>query len=255
MPKIIESLSEWRKIRKSISKRETIGFVPTMGNLHIGHISLLNQSRQQNDISILSIFVNPTQFNNSTDLKNYPRTLEEDKNQAEKAKVDYILIPHYQEIYPDNYEYKVSEEKISTILEGAFRPGHFSGMLTVVLKLLLLINPTRSYLGEKDYQQLQLIKGLAQAFFLETEIIGCPTIRNEFGLPYSSRNNRLTKEQYQQSQYFPKIFHSSKNCDEIKNELIQRGFEVEYIEEQGNRRFAAVKIGDVRLIDNIEIKS
>ena len=156
-------------VAKGAPSRLQIGFVPTMGNLHQGHLSLLERCCTENDISVLSIFINPTQFNNKNDYTNYPQTLEQDLALAEKAKVDYILMPTYSELYPDDFAYQVSETKISQELEGKFRPGHFTGMLTVVLKLLLLVKAHRAYFGEKDYQQLQLIRGMAKSFFLETE--------------------------------------------------------------------------------------
>lgn len=251
MTRLIESVAEWQALRATLQGE--VGFVPTMGNLHIGHLSLLQRSRQENDISLLSIYVNPAQFNNANDYVHYPRTLDKDLDLAKQAQVDYALAPSYADMYPDDYTYQVSEVDMSQTLEGVYRPGHFTGMLTIVLKLLLLARARRAYFGEKDYQQLQLVRGLVRAFFLGTDIVACSTVRNETGLPLSSRNNRLTPEQYQLAQYFPAVLHSSLSCEDIKNKLLAHGFEVEYVEEQGGRRFAAVKIGDVRLIDNIEL--
>ena len=249
MTKLIRSISEWQALRADLGA--DLGFVPTMGNLHEGHLSLLQRSREETAVSVLSIFVNPTQFNNGDDYVHYPRTLEEDLLLAQKAKVDYVLAPDSRALYPDDYAYQVNEVEFSEELEGAFRPGHFTGMLTIVLKLLLLARAKRAYFGEKDYQQVELVRGLAQAFFVDTEIITCPTIRNEFGLPHSSRNKRLTPEQYQQAKEFPALFHSSLPCEEIKKQLEEKGFAVDYVEEYHGRRFAAVKLGEVRLIDNI----
>lgn len=251
MLEIINRMTEWVSIRKTLPK-DTIGFVPTMGNLHAGHASLLQRSKQENKLTILSLFVNPTQFNDHNDFKNYPRSIEQDISLATNCGVDYILIPSYKDLYPDNFTYKIINTT-PPYQEGMFRPGHFDGVLTIVMKLLLLVRPTRSYFGEKDYQQLQLIKGLVAAFFLETEVVGCETVRTEFGLPLSSRNNRLTKEQFQLATYFSKIFHSSLSCDQIKNILIQEGIAVDYIEDYEGRRFAAIHIGDIRLIDNIPL--
>ncbi len=249
---LIKTIDEWQKLRSSLS--DDLGFVPTMGNLHVGHLSLLEKSQRENKASVLSIFVNPTQFNNANDYVHYPKTLEQDLELAEKAKIDYVFVPSFKEIYPDNYAYQVSECEFSEQLEGAFRPGHFNGMLTVVLKLLMLMKAKRAYFGEKDYQQLVLVKGMVKSFFINTEIIGCPTVRNDFGLPYSSRNNRLTPEQYQQARYFPEIFHESQySCEEVKNKLTEYGFKVDYIEEYDGRRFAAVHLGEVRLIDNFMV--
>jgi pantoate--beta-alanine ligase len=127
-------------------------------------------------------------------------------------------------------------------------------MLTVVLKLLLLVRARQAYFGEKDYQQLALIRGMKTAFFIDTEIVACKTVRNEFGLPHSSRNNRLTPEQYQHARHFPAIFHAAHSPEEMKRQLLAQGFMVDYIEEHHGRRFAAVKLGEVRLIDNVEVK-
>ncbi len=250
--KIVKRLSSWKAVQKSLGDK-TLGFVPTMGNLHEGHLSLLQRSVSENDVTVMSCFVNPTQFNTANDFAQYPKTLKEDVAIAEKAGVDYFFMPEYDSLYPDDYRYSISEKEMSRHLEGAHRSGHFEGMMTVVLKLLVLMKADRAYFGEKDFQQLQLIKGLAEAFFIETEIVSCPTIRNDFDLPLSSRNNRLTPEQFETSRYFPEHFHSKKSCNEIINALTEKGFEVEYIEERYGRRFAAVRLGEVRLIDNIEV--
>ncbi|QTS84012.1 pantoate--beta-alanine ligase [Coxiella endosymbiont of Amblyomma nuttalli] len=247
MTKVINSLAEWQIIRKKLEK--TIGFVPTMGNLHIGHASLLQRSKQENTITVLSLFVNPTQFNDNNDFKNYPRSLDRDITMANNYGIDYVLTPTYEALYPDRYAYRI----INTIhqsQEATFRIGHFDGVLTIVMKLLILIKPTHAYFGEKDYQQLQLVEGLVKAFFLNTKIVPCKTIRNEFGLPLSSRNHRLTPKEFQLAKYFSENFHSHASCDEIKEALLRRGIEVEYIEDCDDRRFAAVRIGNIRLIDN-----
>ncbi|MFV9988813.1 MAG: pantoate--beta-alanine ligase [Coxiella endosymbiont of Dermacentor nuttalli] len=253
MPEIINTVSDWLSIKKTLPKEIATGFVPTMGSLHVGHASLLQRSKKENELTILSLFINPTQFNDRNDFKNYPRSEDQDITLAKNCGVDYILIPSYEELYPDNFTYKIINTT-SQYQETMFRPGHFDGVLTIVMKLLLLIRPTRSYFGEKDYQQLQLIKGLAEAFFLETQIVECKTVRNEFGLPLSSRNNRLTKEQFQLAKYFSEIFHSSISCDKIKSALIQKGIHVDYIEDYRGRRFAAIHIGNIRLIDNFPLQ-
>lgn len=246
----INSPKEFQLLRKTLTG--SVGFVPTMGNLHEGHASLLKRSKQENDITVISIFVNPTQFNNSHDLKHYPRTLENDLALAEQLGVDYVFLPTKENIYPDDYSYKVTatDSHLSTELEGKCRPGHFDGVLTIVLKFFLIIRPTRAYFGQKDYQQFQLVKNMAEAFCLETEVIGCETIRNENGLPLSSRNNHFTAEQFDAVQVFAKIFHTDLPPEDIRSQLTQAGFEVEYIEELESRRFGAVKFGGVRLIDN-----
>jgi len=252
---IVKTAEEFKAIRKSIADTQSIGFVPTMGNLHDGHASLLAKAKLENTLTVLSIFINPTQFNNPEDFKHYPKSLDHDITLAEALNTDYLFLPNNRDIYPDNYNYKITESELSRILEGKFRPGHFEGVLTIVLKLLLITKPTRAYFGEKDYQQFILVKNMAQAFFLDTQIIGCETIRNENKLPLSSRNNRFTAEQFEKVQNFPKIFHDNLSPEEITAELMKAGFEVEYIQDYHSRRFAAVKFGGIRLIDNVEITS
>ena len=251
---LIKATPEWQKIRKQLPLK-SIGFVPTMGCLHAGHQSLLERARQENEISVLSIFVNPTQFNNAEDLAKYPVTLEQDLALAENAAVDYVLMPSYAELYPDHYHYRVSEDKLSKLMEGYFRPGHFDGVLTVVLKLLNWVQPTRAYFGKKDYQQYLLIKGMVEAFLLDIEIIPCDTIRAETKLALSSRNQRLTPEQQQQAALLAHELSQTYSLEIIREKLKQHGFEVEYIEEYAGRRFAAAWFHGVRLIDNVEVAS
>lgn len=250
---IFKSVKEWQAFRKKEKIADSLGFVPTMGNLHAGHQSLLERSAQENDHSLLSIFINPTQFDNKDDLKHYPRTLEADIEIARKANIDFLLIPSFTDLYPDNYTYKVQETQLSQIMEGKARPNHFEGMLTIVLKLLLIAKASRAYFGEKDFQQLELIQGLAKAFFLDTEIIPCPTIRDEKGFALSSRNSRLSSQQYLKALLFPQLLNSTGSVQSISQRLSQSGFEVDYIEDYSGRRFGAVKLGNVRLIDNFKI--
>lgn len=254
MIKIFHSINSWRKFRQQkIFKNKTIGFVPTMGNLHRGHESLLERSLKENDMTVLSIFVNPTQFNNPDDLKNYPRTLAQDLAMAKRLGVDCILMPDYKMLYPDNYSYQVIETQFSKILEGQHRPGHFDGMLTVVLKLLMLVKAHKVYFGEKDFQQLQLVTGMVEAFFLDTKIISCRTIRDKNTLALSSRNARLTQDEYQLAAHFPKLLKSKEPLEEISRKLNDLGFMVDYVAESHGRRLGAVTLGKVRLIDNIKI--
>ncbi len=256
MTKVIESIAEWRRVRQQILLEDrSVGFVPTMGNLHAGHQSLLKRSKQENATSVLSIFVNRTQFDDENDFAKYPRTFFEDYALAEAMGIDYILLPKYEELYPDSYRYRVTELMLSQGMEGQHRAGHFDGVLTIVMKLLLLVKPAQVYLGEKDYQQLQLVTEMAKAFFLDTKVIACPTIRDVNGLALSSRNNRLTVEQYQLAIRFPKLLSSQKTAAEIRQGLEQLGFMVDYVEEFQGRRYGAVRIGDVRLIDNFVVYS
>ena len=252
---ICSNLAEWTEVRRSFEGR-VLGFVPTMGNLHEGHVSLFRRAATENDLGIASIFVNPTQFNDKQDFSSYPRTLDADVEKAKNAGIQVLLIPQVSDIYPDDFTYRVSEHQLSLSQEGAYRPGHFTGMLTIVLKLLLLVRPSRAYFGEKDYQQYQLVQGLARAFFLPTEIIPCPTIRLASGLAMSSRNNRLSADELSQAALFPKFLGNRHlSCAEVCENLQKNGFTVDYIEEINNRRFGAVHLGQVRLIDNMIIES
>jgi pantoate--beta-alanine ligase len=171
----------------------------------------------------------------------------------QELKADYIFYPDYNEIYSDNYRYSISENELSKILCGAYRPGHFDGVLTVVLKLLNILKPNRAYFGEKDYQQFKLIEGMAKAFFLTTEIIPCPTLRSDDGLAMSSRNRLLSPEERKFALNFPRLLKSKKTNAEIKTELESLGFKVDYIEDYADRKLGAVYIGNVRLIDNVEL--
>lgn len=251
---IINDLPEWQIIRTRLPKSLRLGAVLTMGNLHQGHASLISRSIKENDLTVVTVFVNPTQFNNPDDYQHYPKTFDEDSALLEHLGVDYCLAPSASALYPDDYTFQVSEHQLSQLMEGTSRAGHFTGMLTVVLKFLLLIKPHHIYFGEKDYQQLELVKGLAQSFFLETKVIGCPTIREHSNLACSSRNNRLNQEQRALAATFAEIFHHGQDCTSIKEQLQSIGITVDYIEEFQQRRFAAVYIDGVRLIDNYVIE-
>ena len=254
MTRIIKKISEWKEIRNSDElKNKTVGFVPTMGALHKGHISLIEKCVNENDVSVVSIFVNPTQFNDPNDLRNYPRTFEEDLAILKNHNVDFLFYPEYEEIYQDNYKYRIVETDFSKKLCGAFRPGHFEGVLTIVMKLFNIIRPHKAYFGEKDYQQLKLIDGMCKAFFMDIEIIPCPIVRDEDGLALSSRNLLLSKEEREFALNFPKLLASNKTKEQIKKELEELGFKVDYIEEFEGRRFGAVHVGKVRLIDNVKL--
>lgn len=254
MKLVVCNVSEWLDVRRELdSSQVSIGLVPTMGNLHKGHLSLLERSRCENDVSVLTIFVNPTQFDDPSDLERYPRTLQADLSAAEETGVDYVLLPTFEELYRDHYRYRVSESALSQRFCGSFRPGHFDGVLTVVLKLLNLTRPTRAYFGEKDYQQYLLIRDMAESFFLEMEIVACPIVRDDDGLALSSRNSRLRVDQRRQAALFPALLSSCATCDEAIRALEAKGFEVDYVEDFEGRRLGAVRLGDVRLIDNLPI--
>lgn len=252
---IVTSIAEWQVLRKKMWEK-SIGFVHTMGHLHEGHLSLCARSQQENEITLAAIFINPTQFNQNEDFINYPRTLKKDKDLLATQKIDYLLLLEKQAIYPDDYHIQINETtELSQTLEGKFRPGHLDGMLTVVLKYLNIVQPTRAYYGEKDYQQLLLIKKMAQALFLETEIVACATLRAQNGLALSSRNSRLTPELHEKACYFPKVLKRMQNLSSTVQQLESLGFKVDYVADQWERRLAAVWLGDVRLIDNIPLAS
>lgn len=234
-----------------------IGIVPTMGALHDGHLELVKTSRTHCDITIVSLFVNPKQFNSEEDLDNYPRTFKQDLDKLQRHHVTYVFAPEDGAMYPDGYHFRLSEDDFSTDLCGQDRPGHFDGVLTVVMKLLQISQADRAYFGEKDFQQYRLIEKMAQAFFLPTEICPVPTVRDHQGLALSSRNQRLNEEQLQLAQDFAKKLSQSVSqkisSTYLEQSLKALGVDVDYIEDKDDRRFAAVRINDVRLIDNVAL--
>jgi pantoate--beta-alanine ligase len=223
-----------------------------MGALHAGHRALLERARAENDFVVLSIFVNPTQFNDANDLVRYPRTLEADLALA-AGLADAVIVPTEKDLYPDGYNYRVTENMLSRELEGVHRPGHFNGVLTVVLKLLNLVQPDRAYFGEKDWQQLQLVRGMAGAFFLPCEIIACPTIRDPDGLALSSRNQRLSPEGRAQAAVFPQALRNSPDVATAAAALTTAGFTVDYVADEDGVRLGAAYLEGVRLIDNVRL--
>jgi pantoate--beta-alanine ligase len=252
MTTVIRSVTEWQAVRSRLQPDAALGFVPTMGALHEGHASLINRSLKENHQTVVSLFVNPTQFNNPDDFRRYPRTEAEDLGMLEKLKADFVFIPDYPSLYPDDYSYKITEHNLSLVMEGTGRPGHFNGVLTVVMKLLNLVRPERAYFGEKDYQQFLLIKKMAAAFFMDVEIISCPTVRHTDGLAMSSRNVLLSKSDRERAPLFARLLKSGKTTEQIKAELNQSGFTVDYITDFEGRRYGAVYLGGIRLIDNVE---
>lgn len=252
MPRLIHSVAEWRARRADYrASQRTVGFVPTMGALHAGHASLFKAARQENDVVLASVFVNPTQFDEKHDFEKYPRTLEKDCELMDAAGVDVVFAPSVADMYPNGTAYTVQEAELSRELCGAHRPGHFTGVLTVVMKLLQIADAERAYFGEKDYQQLELIRGMCRAFFLRTEIVGCPTVREPDGLAMSSRNARLTPAQRKLAPRFHAALVSAPDAASARTQLEQDGFVVDYVEDRGRRRFGAVRLGETRLIDNI----
>jgi pantoate--beta-alanine ligase len=253
MSEVFSTIKAWRAARSSAAwSAASIGFVPTMGALHAGHVALLQRARAENERVVLSVFVNPTQFNDPNDLAQYPRTLDADLVLA-KPFVDAVIAPPAEEMYRDRYRYRVTEDDLSRRWEGAHRPGHFDGVLTVVLKLLNLVQPTRAYFGEKDWQQLQLVRGMVEAFCVPVEIVGCPTVRDADGLALSSRNRRLSQLGRQHAAEFPRTLRTARDAATAAASLKVRGFEVDYVEDFEGVRLGAVRIDGVRLIDNVRL--
>ena len=256
-----------------------VGFVPTMGALHEGHISLINRAKKENDIVVCSVFVNPIQFNNPADLEKYPRTPEKDITKLEQAGCDAVFMPTAEEMYPDKVEDHYDFGDIEHVMEGACRPGHFNGVAIVVRKLFEIVNPNKAYFGEKDFQQLAIIKKMVRDLNMNLEIVPCPIVRENDGLAMSSRNVRLNETE---RAIAPKIFAtlneaiSKKDAmspSEMKKYTLDKyaeikEFDVEYVEitdeinlkslENWNecdhaRIFVALQLGPVRLIDNVRI--
>jgi pantoate--beta-alanine ligase len=253
--RVFKDLNEWRAFRLSSElSGQSLGFVPTMGALHDGHASLVRKSASENTRTLVSIFVNPTQFNDPKDLEKYPRTFEKDLKILSQAGADYLIYPTFESVYPDGYRYQVIEKEFSKLLCGAHRPGHFDGVLSVVMKLLNLAQARRAYFGEKDFQQLELIRGMVDAFFMPVQIVGCPTQREKDGLAMSSRNLNLTPHDREKAPLLVRELRKQGTPSEIRERLNALGFRVDYVEELKDRRFAAAFLGSVRLIDNISLK-
>jgi pantoate--beta-alanine ligase len=250
-----ESIAQWQQARRSqVEAGVTLGFVPTMGALHEGHLSLVRRSLAENDRTMVSIFVNPTQFDDPDDLAAYPRPIEADLNLLESEGVDFALLPGPEQMYPDGYAYHITERPMSERLEGAWRPGHFDGVLTAVMKLLQLASAERAYFGEKDWQQLALVRGMVRAFFVPTEIVACPTVRDASGLALSSRNARLQGGDVTKAAQFHAALAGAPTAPAAREQLRDAGFIVEYVEDVEGRRLGAVRLGDVRLIDNVALE-
>lgn len=264
-----------RKLRR---EEKTVAFVPTMGALHAGHIKLVEEARQRCDILVVSIFVNPTQFNNKSDLEKYPRDLTADAAMLAEYEVDYIFAPDLAEMYPAGFSTYVDVEELTSQFEGESRPGHFRGVATVVTILFNTIRPDLAFFGQKDAQQVAVIKQLTRDLCFEAEIVVVPTVREENGLAMSSRNERLTKEEREKAAIIIESLREAKrahkkgerNASElahiVRNRLAAEPLaEVDYveivdreslepIEKIGDSEaliIIAVYFGDVRLIDNV----
>lgn len=258
---------------------KSIGFVPTMGALHNGHISLLNEAKQQTDYTVCSIFVNPTQFNNASDLTLYPKTPEKDIKLLEEAGCDMLYLPDVKDVYPEKDTRIFTFGLLDTLLEAAHRPGHFNGVAQVVSILLNGIQPSKAFFGSKDYQQVMVVKSLVEQLKLPVQIIECPIIREKDGLAMSSRNVRLSTEEREVASIIPKLMllareiAINKGVREAKAYIIkevskQPSMKLEYYEicdavtlepfeviSSHKRSIAliALFVGNVRLIDNLAI--
>ncbi len=272
---ILKNINEIISYRKNT--KESVGFVPTMGALHQGHLSLLQKAREQNDTVIASIFVNPTQFLAGEDFEKYPRKLEADIEICERADIDALFLPQADDIYSGYEETTLHAPKTAGyLLEGYHRPGHFDGVLQVVLKLFNLTRPTRAYFGKKDAQQLLLIEQMTRELFLDIEIVPCDTVRDRDGLALSSRNAYLSQDERKLAHLIPDsleeafraIISGKHDAKAIKDEILDelKSLDVQYVEivnrnlerinrvEKGNTIvLLAVKVGSTRLIDNLWI--
>lgn len=275
------NIASVKTLLSSIKATKTIGFVPTMGALHKGHLSLIKKAKKENDFVVVSIFVNPTQFDNEEDLKKYPKTLTNDLHLLETANCDLVFIPTVSEIYKKNIQSTHFDfDGLEHQMEGKFRKGHFDGVGTIVKKLFEIVTPNRAYFGEKDFQQLQIIKKMVAKLSLPVTIVPCAIYREKDGLALSSRNTRLTKEQRKAAPFIYKTLKIAqnefgiKNAMEIKEWVINEFkkhpiLKLEYFEiaeeetlqpivqtnkNKNYRGFIAVFAGKIRLIDNIKLK-
>lgn len=253
MINVHRSVSEWQRAsHRPEFPEQTVGLVPTTGSLHSGHRVMLERAWRENDRVVLSIFRNPTTLTDHDDQRNCSVSLEADLSVA-RGFVSDVIILHPQEMFPDGYLFKVIEEKLSFKFEGIHRPGHFAFILTVALKLFNLVRPERAYFGEIDWQQLELVRGMARAFFLPCQIVACPTVRDDDGLALSSRNVRLSTGGRAQARHFPRILRGAPDSATAARELGLAGFEVEYVHDLDGIRLGAVRVENVRLIDNMTI--
>jgi pantoate--beta-alanine ligase len=282
MKKVVFINEMVKAMKREHKAGHSIGFVPTMGALHDGHISLISESKKENDITVCSIFVNPIQFNNKQDLEKYPRNLDEDLKMLQSSGCDYVFIPETEEIYPNgNPDIKIDFGTLDKVLEGKFRPGHFKGVAIIVKRLFEIVTPDHAYFGKKDYQQLLIIRHLVSTFKLTVKIHACPIIREHDGLAMSSRNLRLTIGERQIASKIYEILCSVKEkaghlpVKELQGWAVKKinsdpAFSVEYFEIVDKNDLhilenwkeienalacAAVFLGDVRLIDNMELFS
>ena len=279
--KLVHTIQELRAeldIQRKAGKK--IGFVPTMGALHEGHASLVRRAVSENDVVVVSDFVNPTQFNDKNDLLKYPRTLEADCELLEKEGAAYVFAPSVEEVYPEPDTRQFSYAPLDTVMEGKYRPGHFNGVCQVVSKLFMMVEPDKAYFGEKDFQQLAIIREMVKQMNFPLEIVGCPIVREADGLALSSRNARLSEKERLQALSISKTLFQSKeyaatHTVEETQKFVEdgiaasEGLELEYFElvdgttlqkistwDETNYAVGCITVycGEVRLIDNIKYK-
>ena len=278
---LIQTIRELRaKLDALRGEGKTIGLVPTMGALHAGHASLVKRAVAENDVVVVSDFVNPTQFNDKDDLAKYPRTLDADCRLLESCGAAFVFAPSVEEIYPEPDTRMFSYAPLDTVMEGKYRPGHFNGVCQIVSKLFLIVEPTRAYFGEKDFQQLAIIREMVRRYPFDLQIVGCPIVREADGLALSSRNARLSGEQRKQALQISKALFAS--VDYAKSHTLAEtkafvektiadaeGLRLEYFEivdgntlqtvgewEESKYIVGCITVfcGEVRLIDNIKYK-
>ena len=278
---VVETIAEMRRLTRGPRRSdETIGLVPTMGALHAGHLSLIERARAECDRVAVSLFINPTQFNQATDLESYPRSFNADRSACEQTGVDWLFAPRANEMYPGEPRAFVEVEKLTSGLCGAFRPGHFRGVTTIVAKLFHIVQPDRAYFGEKDFQQLAVIRRMVRDLDFPVEIVPCPIVRETDGLAMSSRNARLSADERRAAAVLRRALTAAQTgvaagetdaqaIREITSNVLQAEplARVEYVEivdpetleplvhvTQETRMALAVWIGDVRLIDNAPLR-
>ena len=279
--KIIRTIKDLQtELSELKAQGKKVGLVPTMGALHAGHASLVKRSVNENDVTVVSVFVNPTQFNDKNDLVKYPRTLDADCKLLESCGVTFVFAPSVEEIYPEPDTRRFSYAPLDTVMEGAFRPGHFNGVCQIVSKLFDIVKPHCAYFGEKDFQQLAIIREMVRQMKFDLEIVGCPIVREEDGLALSSRNARLSAEERENALNISRTLfksrtfattHSVSETQKMVEDAIAAapGLRLEYFEiVDGNTLqkvgdwndtsyvvgCITVFCGEVRLIDNIKYK-
>lgn len=279
--KVVSTINELKTLLDDYrAKGMRIGFVPTMGALHNGHASLVERSVAGNDVTVVSVFVNPTQFNDKNDLKNYPRTLDADCALLERVGATVVFAPTVEEMYPAEDTRVFSFAPLDTVMEGACRPGHFNGVAQIVSKLFDAVEPHRAYFGEKDFQQLAIIREMVRQLSYDIEIIGCPIVREEDGLAMSSRNTLLTEDERERALTISSTLFASVDFAKVNSLAATKAFvedmiddtdglELEYyqivdgntlqpVEEWGDSDYVvgciALFCGKIRLIDNIKYK-